>query len=70
MGRAISLREDFDGVTLRRLAKVSKDADKLLKVVGDKKEKQKKEKNCFDKQLIKARKKIVCFLSTPQKCSG
>ncbi len=26
MGRAIALREDFDGVTLRRLAKGSKDA--------------------------------------------
>jgi hypothetical protein len=31
------------------VSKVSKDADKLLKVVGEKKDKKKKEKNCFDK---------------------
>ncbi len=34
MGRAIALREDFDGVTLRRLAKRSKDAGQSRRLLA------------------------------------
>ncbi len=34
MGRAIGLREDFDGATLRRLAKVSKDAGQSRRLLA------------------------------------
>ncbi len=34
MGRAIGLREDFDGATLRRLAKGSKDAGQSRRLLA------------------------------------